>query len=1755
MEGDGTKPRHSAEGVGGNGGSIVVDALHRRAREHIGVELRVLAQRDVLKPRAVEGARAAEAKPGKIRLGQADAAFEGIVVDTGRAAEIKGRKAHAAAEAVRTDDEALRRAFLTRPRKELVPRRAVLGDGPRNGDAVHLIAVVVRIVGKPVLVVLARVVPDDLLEVFAAAEGVVGNGDERGGQEDAADGGVLEAGEPQRRHALGDDDGVDVLVFKEGTFARCHHVSEVGNAEVGGDDEDVARLAVLVHILVGIPGTLVGIAIVAEYGVFFADGHIEGREHGARVEIDLRDALFLTDDACVRCVRLEDLEHGGIARRPSKVGDALQIPGLELRIEHEFGTVVDRNGVGVDGARDAEREVVVRADGEPFELRRTRRARDADGEGERLAAVRIDGIGIICGAGRIGADGRRPLARGIQPAVVHADDVLVAALPEHVMDHGICRRLGEVVKDDLVVALVVGELRFAAARGADEVTALVPGARRLRADVREQRPRGISLGKGRAREHAHRAALRIVIIVAARIGETRMLVVDKGALDAVRIDVRAGVRRVVVDFDLEVRHRREPADLQGTRAVGEVERVARVHDDGLSVDGALHSLAVCVHILGDDVDLVDFGLTELDKVYARIERVVIDADADVLALLPFDAHEAVEPVGDLDGDPVDRALGAVDGKGIGREPVDGARLFGRPVDVAVGFFVGEELYALDIVVVVDIQIEIGAAHLGHIRGIVLITDIAVIDDGRFIVDVEGEGLRLLLRRSAAVVVARREGRGVLRIVLEPVLVGAQPDLRIAGRRGIRLARVDDGILPDDLARNGVLDRDVHILYAAQQTEVDGVELVHAVLALADGDFVGGGDDAAVLLSFGQVVDVLTEGKIGLRTLVISADDDGFVDRRDGLVLFLDRRVVRVRAHFVDGRVKDGRLQPVAVERKIRDGQVDARLVCIVERDIPLDVHPVLEVGVEIRLLLARERDGDADRRVLARRKRESAVRGILAVDVKFLFRLVEHITLLGDGDVVDGNALRHDDGVQRVTLLLGRGVHDVELHRVDALFFGIVPEFKLGLGVVFDIQVGVARDRLADVAQPRALTADGVGKPPLVVDDGRRAHQKGIDAVGKFPSREPVRLFDVLTQQRDGARHVGRSHRRTAVNAVPADDGGRDLAAVRRDLGLDLEIGRGAPCREVGHEGTRLVVLIEVNGPLSAVDERPADVCRDRTGGDLLARAERSADAPRLVIIDDAGDRAVLIGEALLFLEGSLAAGDDRDAVALRKRAADRRRIVVRPAVAGDDDEIEGAVLRAAEQLRDKIALLCGSVARFVEIDRRTVVQLHVRGLLPRNGGDGERARVRRRRTDGTAVGIFRQVGRAVCAALRRAARVGTRHDEVDARFVHFVVHFVDRVLVQLAREPARDAEGHIDDIGAERDAVGERGDDVVRLRAALGAVLEIGEHLADHELRVGRDAEEGLAVFKRLAVVRRDALVLARDDARDVMPVRGELGEHVGIVVRIVVCERDLFVIIDVVHRDGAALRARRKVVHVGFDLLLRELLHLGHFLKRGMALVKARIEHGNELPFALIGDVRRVVDTRIVHADDVFRHRCLRHGIHLGIDDVLDARHRFERGDVLVLDDDGDAVEDGRIAVTQFILDGAVAQGCEEPALLALQRGRIGVALRPVHIRGKVGVSSLYGRTAEIHVEHGLGVHLHDDPARAVALGPDLCGRGYQQILVEVLLLVEPVAERLRDVDDLLAARLRFSRLCPRHLRGRRASRRHSETSRHRKRGHGYE
>ena len=105
--------------------------------------------------------------------------------------------------------------------------------------------------------------------------------------------------------------------------------------------------------------------------------------------------------------------------------------------------------------------------------------------------------------------------------------------------------------------------------------------------------------------------------------------------------------------------------------------------------------------------------------------------------------------------------------------------------------------------------------------------------------------------------------------------------------------------------------------------------------------------------------------------------------------------------------------------------------------------------------------------------------------------------------------------------------------------------------------------RLNQVGQARALLADRVGQAVGVQHDVRGGHEQAVDSrvdLDGIVCDIGILIHDVLTKQRDDARHIGTSHGGTGQTVVAAARNGRqNVTAVRRDLGLDAEVGGGGP--------------------------------------------------------------------------------------------------------------------------------------------------------------------------------------------------------------------------------------------------------------------------------------------------------------------------------------------------------------------------------------------------------------------------------------------------------------------------------------------------------------------------------------------------------------------------------------------------------------------
>ena len=373
------------------------------------------------------------------------------------------------------------------------------------------------------------------------------------------------------------------------------------------------------------------------------------------------------------------------------------------------------------------------------------------------------------------------------------------------------------------------------------------------------------------------------------------------------------------------------------------------------------------------------------------------------------------------------------------------------------------------------------------------------------------------------------------------------------------------------ARRSVFDANVHFACRTEHTHIHCVEFENPVIAAANGNFIYRRFHTGIGVVC-HVVKVLPERKIEFVVFLVRFPDcNRTVYRRNRLIFVFNGRVVLIRAYLIRACVEQRCVRPVAVEGKVRNGQIHA-LAHIVKGNKPFNVHTVFEVSVQICFFSCAQRQREGDFYVCAAFKRHFS-HG-LAVNEEGLLGIFKHIRFFFYRDIVDRNAFRHCKSVKVVRLLLIGSILNVEVHRVDALLCRVVAKFNLRLGAIFHVQVRVRRNRLADVAKTCALLSNCVRQAVFIVNDGCRTHQELVDARCKRYARKTVVFRNVLTEQGNCACHVGRRHTRTAVLLVAADDCGSNFTAVRRDFGLNSQIVGRTPRREIGHERPCLEVFV-----------------------------------------------------------------------------------------------------------------------------------------------------------------------------------------------------------------------------------------------------------------------------------------------------------------------------------------------------------------------------------------------------------------------------------------------------------------------------------------------------------------------------------------------------------------------------------------------------
>ena len=445
---------------------------------------------------------------------------------------------------------------------------------------------------------------------------------------------------------------------------------------------------------------------------------------------------------------------------------------------------------------------------------------------------------------------------------------------------------------------------------------------------------------------------------------------------------------------------------------------------------------------------------------------------------------------------------------------------------------------------------------------------------------EGEGVaHVLLLCLFAVVDVCGHGDRVLRIVFEVLLERAEFDFHSG--RDDRTAVVERFALvvfgtAEYLSARGVFhDGDRRLFDVAQKPRIDIFETVDrgrsAVLLVGDGDvFLAGGD-----LRGGGI---LREGIRAERQDVIvvqPADRAGGIGVGHQLVFGIETVVDLVGVGVVILFVEDGSFRPVAVEGEHRNVHVDVGAAHGVQRDESFHIHTVCERFVHILFIFVGESDADGNGGRAVPVHRDAVA--VLAAAVHACDRhrgARKQVAVHRDGRVAvagigGADPFRHDDGAEIIGHGTAAHVVYVKLHLVDAALALVVAEFEFGLFHLVAVRI-VRRDvrsggsRFGNIDKTRALLADRVREPVLVIDDVRRGHHElvheGCDVRRRHVAAEHAAVTDILADERRRARHVGRSHRSTGHPVITLPGHGRiDLAAVRRDLGFDLQIGSRAP--------------------------------------------------------------------------------------------------------------------------------------------------------------------------------------------------------------------------------------------------------------------------------------------------------------------------------------------------------------------------------------------------------------------------------------------------------------------------------------------------------------------------------------------------------------------------------------------------------------------
>ena len=1035
-------------------------------------------------------------------------------------------------------------------------------------------------------------------------------------------------------------------------------------------------------------------------------------------------------------------------------------------------------------------------------------------------------------------------------------------------------------------------------------------------------------------------------------------------------------------------------------SVGVNQRLQRVNLIGAQGQTLFQAVEVEVQIIVGQADLVG----------GHVQSIVINSQHKGIGVQRF-LLEGVNVIGQLVGH-----IGSAVALGIHGGHVVAEDLHGRSSIALIILTHGDiaQLGSHREVVVEDSNLSIQAVLLRSL--IVLIVVLNIGDRGCLKVYHQGELEDItLIGLQAAVTVVHVTDKldGVLGIVSQVVVHGIELNLDVCG---IDRAAVTVGLtniivhsLEDYLAGGIIGNGNDDLRCVTQQAGPHKAQGVNGTLLVGQGNVISVGGDHDILGVLNEVVRTQVADVILRNT----ADRTGGVGVGHGLIFRIDAIIQLVGVGLIVVQVHQRSLGPVAVESQIRNAHINVGTGGGLQGNKAFHIHTVFEGLIHVSLIGIGQGDLNSNLSGAA------AIDGdILAVEGTTLHghdlnTAGQSISFFGHGGLTGIGLILADTLGQNIAAnVIGqRAAAEVvngEGHLVNTGLIGIVTQLQLGLVhslaiLIIGSQIGLGGQAVGQVSQTGALLTNGIRQAVGVQRNVRSGHHQLIDhlidlhiVIGNV--REI--LNHILTQQDNHTGQVRTCHGGTGQSVITATGNRREnIAAVSGDLRLDVQAGSGTPGREVGNKGAGS--LIHANGQLAATgsSQHLAIILRDGADGQLGLTDVHLDVTGNIVVNDDTGS-ALTLSDHGLFLKGIGTTADKSD-LALHIQSG----IVSAAANTGDNNKFDFLGGSIPQQSLDKVQLLGRSAVGLIKIHDGVAV-LQVGGLLTIDGSNGHNTMIGAGRTDRTGIGVGGQGQVTVLLGTKgRRIAVGSCDDNRDTCITQLIINAVHDLLVGLTGKAAGGTQRHIDNVNAQDHAVLQSRQNP----AADGRIVNIREDLHGYQLRIGRNAG--------------DDIVLTDDDAGNVgtMVIMGRV--NVGIVIGVVIAERNLFVNVHIVNGQAAVLLAGNGITNQCGNILVGQAqLGGGEIIGResGVVGIQTGIQHRNHHAAAIVTAAAAVEDAGVKHIDLIFNQLGLALLINLTDDNTLALAQRLAGGlKIPCFDGDLKTAEQRIIAVAGGVLD----------------------------------------------------------------------------------------------------------------------------------------